>query len=225
MTPGSRVPISTSPTGITVVVVGRDSLIRQGVVSALRESRPHWRLRLYESGISHSQRGPTDRPDLVVSTSPADGQGMLPVILSAREKAPTLFVATPNIVDAATRLAAGLIGGGARALDAKPHEFAHSLELPLRVTGAPRPFTGRQLDLIAMLISGQTTAQMAHSLRITESTVKTHLGRLARRFGAGGRSGLQVVCGRLLLGDDWRTHLASIQVADLLSEAVAIRRY
>lgn len=50
-----------------------------------------------------------------------------------------------------------------------------------------RPLTPRQKDVIAALADGQTGAQMANTLGMSEGSVKTHLAEIGFRLGLRGR--------------------------------------
>jgi DNA-binding CsgD family transcriptional regulator len=44
--------------------------------------------------------------------------------------------------------------------------------------------TRRELEVLALIAHGQSTAEIAQALWITEDTVKTHVRRLLRKLGA-----------------------------------------
>lgn len=58
--------------------------------------------------------------------------------------------------------------------------------------------TPRQREILALLARGASTEEIAEALVVTPSTVKTHIGRLATRFGLGGRFDLAREAPRLL---------------------------
>jgi NarL family two-component system response regulator YdfI len=58
--------------------------------------------------------------------------------------------------------------------------------------------TPRQETILHALARGKTTRQIASDLVLTESTVKTHIGRLAARFAVSGRSELRHLAPRIL---------------------------
>lgn len=69
----------------------------------------------------------------------------------------------------------------------------------LAQTPSPAPtFTDRQRDILRLVAAGRTTEQMAAELVITQSTVKTHIGRLAARLGLASRQELEARAGELL---------------------------
>ena len=58
---------------------------------------------------------------------------------------------------------------------------------------APRPPTGRELDVIARVVAGSTNAEVAAELGLSEKTVETHLHRLFDRYGLLSRTELAVL--------------------------------
>jgi DNA-binding CsgD family transcriptional regulator len=50
--------------------------------------------------------------------------------------------------------------------------------------------TARESEILLMLRSGQTTAEIASVLRISPITVRRHISKLLRKAGASGRSEL-----------------------------------
>lgn len=76
----------------------------------------------------------------------------------------------------------------------------------IRMLAAPLPerptFTDRQVDILVGLARGRSTRELAKELVLTESTVKTHIGRLATRLGLAGRKELEVLARQLLADDE-----------------------
>jgi DNA-binding NarL/FixJ family response regulator len=66
--------------------------------------------------------------------------------------------------------------------------FALSGEGEASAAGS-RPLTARELEILRLIASGLSNAQIAHQLHISEQTVKTHIGHLMRKIGV--RSRLQ----------------------------------
>lgn len=89
------------------------------------------------------------------------------------------------------RVAAELIGGRAVA-------SAEAMRLLSQTPSAPPTFTERQREILRLVAAGRTTEQMAADLVITQSTVKTHIGRLAARLGLASRQELEARAGELL---------------------------
>jgi len=50
-----------------------------------------------------------------------------------------------------------------------------------------RPLTTRELEILRLVASGLSNAQIAHQLHISEQTVKTHIGHLMRKIGVRSR--------------------------------------
>lgn len=89
------------------------------------------------------------------------------------------------------RVAAELIGGRAVA-------SAEAMRLLSQTPSAPPTFTERQREILRLVAAGRTTEQMAAELVITQSTVKTHIGRLTARLGLASRQELEARAGELL---------------------------
>ncbi len=73
------------------------------------------------------------------------------------------------------------------------------LQESLRIEGG---LTDRQLAVIRMIESGVPIREIADRLYVTESTVKTHVQRLCRRFGVADRKGLAALVRGVGLGSD-----------------------
>lgn len=57
---------------------------------------------------------------------------------------------------------------------------------------APMRLTGRERDVLGLLIGGGSNREIATALSIDEATVKAHVGRLLRKFGVANRTALTV---------------------------------
>lgn len=57
---------------------------------------------------------------------------------------------------------------------------------------APMHLTGRERDVLGLLVGGGSNREIAGSLGIDEATVKAHVGRLLRKFGVTNRTALTV---------------------------------
>jgi DNA-binding CsgD family transcriptional regulator/GAF domain-containing protein len=70
-----------------------------------------------------------------------------------------------------------------------PSAFAAVLPTDADAAGVPTSFlTAREREVLLHLATGATNAQIAHSLVITEDTVKSHLQKIFRKLGAPTRS-------------------------------------
>lgn len=72
------------------------------------------------------------------------------------------------------------------------------------VVAAEPNFTQRELEVLRLLVGGQSNREIAGSLHIDEGTVKAHVGRLLRKVGVGNRTALtiQALNRKLLKTDD-----------------------
>lgn len=102
--------------------------------------------------------------------------------------AAALPVGTPR--DRLVRVAGELMSG---------RSVASADAMRLLATGwASRRFTERQTQVLRLLSEGRSTAEMARAMVLTESTVKTHIGRLVVRLGLSGRRELEARAPALL---------------------------
>lgn len=53
-------------------------------------------------------------------------------------------------------------------------------------------FTQREMEVLRLLVGGQSNREIAASLHVDEGTVKAHVGRLLRKVGVGNRTALSV---------------------------------
>lgn len=83
----------------------------------------------------------------------------------------------------------------------RPSTSVEALRLLSAGVGAEAALTGRQQAVLALLARGLTSQQIARDLYIAPSTVKTHVARLAARFGLSGRAELVRRAPSLLAGD------------------------
>lgn len=58
--------------------------------------------------------------------------------------------------------------------------------------------TERQWEILRLLAESRSTADIAEKLYLTQSTVKTHIGRIAARVGLSGRQELEARAAQLL---------------------------
>ncbi len=59
--------------------------------------------------------------------------------------------------------------------------------------GAPRPPSGRELQVIALVAAGRSNEEIGTRLRITEKSVESHLRRLFARYGLASRTELSML--------------------------------
>jgi DNA-binding NarL/FixJ family response regulator len=87
-------------------------------------------------------------------------------------------------------------------------------EQPLRLDLTPR-----QGEIMVLLADGATTEEIAEGLVVTQSTVKTHIGRLATRFGLSGRVELAREASRIL-AEAGVMHSGVVQPTELSANGV-----
>jgi DNA-binding NarL/FixJ family response regulator len=88
----------------------------------------------------------------------------------------------PAVIRAVRLVAAGGTAFSSLALDA--------------VRGAPRPPSGREVDVLRGLMAGATSEEIGHGLGISPRTVESHLRRLFDRYGVVSRTELAVLATR-----------------------------
>lgn len=58
------------------------------------------------------------------------------------------------------------------------------------MTKRPYNLTDRQVEILTLLAEGRTSRQVCRDLYIEADTLKTHLYRIGKRMGCGGRAGM-----------------------------------
>lgn len=64
----------------------------------------------------------------------------------------------------------------------------HADRVPSAKDAAPFELTERELEILRLVASGKSNAQVAQKLRITEPTVKSHLSNVYRKLGVANRT-------------------------------------
>jgi DNA-binding NarL/FixJ family response regulator len=79
-----------------------------------------------------------------------------------------------------------------------PGQFGHSGHAPVPEAALPGlGLSARQVDVLRLLVEGASNKVIARALNISEATVKTHVGAIFARTGAGSRSQVVVLAARL----------------------------
>jgi DNA-binding NarL/FixJ family response regulator len=208
---------------LAVQIVDDHALVREGLVRLI-ESTPD--LSVVGEAASLAQAMPLlDQPAdvLMVDVSLPDGTG-LELLRLARRRHPRLAIVVVTmhnddgtLLDAFDGGASGLVLKSAgsdevieavrRAAAAPDAFYAVGLAGALRRRqAAPRPaISPRESQVLVRLVDGDSVADVASALFLSESTVKTHIGRLYEKLGVRNRAGLAMTAMRLgLLADSSR---------------------
>ena len=156
-------------------------------------------------------------PDVaVVDVNLGDGSG-IDFVRATRERRPEMGLVVLTMYDGDEHLFAALDAGAsafvlkgapsgdvvtaARQAAASPDTFsAHGLAEAMRrrAQGPPVRLTPRESEILQLLSGGASSADIARSLYISQSTAKTHMSRLYDKLGAANRT--QAVMNGLRLG-------------------------
>ena len=203
---------------IRVVIVDDHNLVREGI-ARLIDSEPDLSVVGQASSLAAGQtlvaEGGADV--LVVDVSMPDGSG-LSLARSARLGDPALGIVVLTMhSDDDTLLEA--LDAGASALVLKSSSSDDVLEAIRRTASAPESFTAtglaaalrrrstmaaarpvltpRETEVLMRLIDGDSVAMVARQLFMSESTVKTHVGKVYEKLGAHNRASAIMAAVRL----------------------------
>ncbi|MFC4945227.1 LuxR C-terminal-related transcriptional regulator [Pseudonocardia sp. GCM10023141] len=183
---------------ITVVVVDDHPVVRDGVATQLRMHRD---IRI----VGHAARGSDavvvcarEQPDVVLLDLRLPDMMAVDVVPKLLARSPRsrilLFTAFPEHAAVAPSLAAGACGllvkdvGGTALRDAL-REVARTGSL--RQAGARHldaPITPREYDVLRLVASGNTNAEIGTELGISVNTVKAYLQNVMQKLGARNRA-------------------------------------
>lgn len=201
----------------TVQIVDDHALVREGLVRLI-ESTPD--LTVVGQAASMAEAMPllaTPADVLMVDVSLPDGTGLELVRAARRAHRQLGIVVVTMHHDDETLLEA--LDGGASALVLKSSGSDEVIEAVRRAAVAPDAFSAvglaaalrrqqqaraaqpplspREREVLQQLADGRSVAQVARALFMSESTVKTHVGRIYGKLGAHNRAGAVMEAVRL----------------------------
>jgi len=203
---------------IHVLVIDDHTLVRQGI-SSLIESEPDLMVVGEASSVAdgHTLLRTTPADVLIVDVSLPDGSG-LDLVRATRERSATMGIVVLTMHSEDDTLL-GALDAGASALVLKsassdevvnavrraavaPDAFsANGLAAAMRrqqAAEAARPhLTPREGEVLQHLAAGGSVAQVARVLFMSESTVKTHIGKVYDKLGANNRAAAIMAAVRL----------------------------
>ena len=203
---------------IRVVIVDDHNLVREGI-ARLIDSEPDLAVVAQASSLAEGQvlvsEGGADV--LVVDVSMPDGSG-LALARSARWVHPTMGIVVLTMHNDDDTLLEAL-DAGASALVLKSSSADDVLEAIRRAATAPDAFTAtglaaalrrrntlaaakpiltpRETEVLMRLVDGDSVALVARQLFMSESTVKTHVGKVYEKLGAHNRASAIMAAVRL----------------------------
>jgi DNA-binding NarL/FixJ family response regulator len=142
------------------------------LLATFRRIRPRQRLLVLGGETSHAY---------VERVIGAGAKGYLMHTASKAELLAAIAVVCDGSVWAPRKVLAALIDRMNRAAASYPPGSGSEIE-----------FTQREVEILALLVSGQSNREIAGSLRVNESTVKGHLARMMRKAGVDNRTALSL---------------------------------
>ena len=203
---------------IQVFIVDDHNLVREGIAQLI-DSEPDLAVKAQASSVAGGQALLTEggADVLVVDVTMPDGSG-LDLARSARSAHPTLGIVVLTMHnDDETLLEA--LDAGASALVLKSSSAEDVLHAIRRSANAPDAFTAtglgaalrrrdamtaakpiltpRETEVLMRLVDGDSVAAVARALYMSESTVKTHVGKVYEKLGAHNRASAIMAAVRL----------------------------
>lgn len=193
--------------GLTLLLVDDHELVRSGLRLLLEECLGH---KVIEAGSGEAAISlvQSERLDLVlldVRMPERDGLWTLEQARACRPELPVVMLSTfadeEFITGSLERGAAGYL-----LKEAAVAQVAEAIETALEGRGvylhpvaaervvwsrrvdSRQELTGRELDVLKLLVDGATNDEIAHRLFVTEKTVKTHLSGVFRKLGVSNRT-------------------------------------
>ncbi|HRW20279.1 MAG TPA: response regulator transcription factor [Dermatophilaceae bacterium] len=213
---GTTGPAASGATPIRVILVDDHDLVRQGVASLLQLDGS---VRVIAQGSSVAEGMVLSRSVeadvLVVDVSLGDGTG-LDLVREFRRRYPQMGIVVLTMhQDDETLL--GALDAGASALVHKARQAEDVIAVVQQAAATPQQFsavgladairrraagpavrlTPRESDVLNALAAGSSVAQVAKSLYMSESTVKTHIAKVYDKLGAKNRASAVMAAIRL----------------------------
>jgi DNA-binding NarL/FixJ family response regulator len=113
--------------------------------------------------------------DLVQRMIRSGAKGFLPDTATEQEIALAVDTVADGSIWAPRRILAKMID----------HEFSSPAPSPAKIE-----LTGREREVLELLVGGSTNRQIAAAMKIEERTVKAHIAKLMRKFGVSNRTAL-----------------------------------
>ena len=189
---------------ISVLLIDDHQVVRDGLRAALQNEGFNVIGEAATKNEAFAQIAHKDPHVIIVDLNLPDGSG-LELITWARRVSPTIGIVVLTLNDDDTHLIACLeAGASAYVLKSDPVKevvaaVSHSYTSPLSFSGKGLSaallrkengfgLTPRELEVLALLPKGKSSAQIAAELFISEATVKTHLSSIYRKLSVANRS-------------------------------------
>jgi DNA-binding NarL/FixJ family response regulator len=186
---------------IRVIVAARSSVVRAGLESVVRSSSSLELVGALDWSLLQSAEFDADVLLLDAGDGPPDGFRTL-----IEQKPVVLLLDSSDSASVSAALRAGVRGAISR--DATPEEIEGAIQavnaglvvlatgslpdlLPsprLAVDALAEPLSDRELEVLNLIAEGQSNKLIAHTLGISEHTVKTHVASIFVKLGAGSRT-------------------------------------
>lgn len=204
---------ATSTADVRILIATGTPALGAGLAGWLTAAQPGWEV----AGVADSpctiESLLTPDIGLLVASACIDGfmvvattfriRADIPVVLLARDDDPQIEAdllragalgVLPTTVDRQT-----LMRTAVDALAGRSTASAGAIRLLVESPEAPPTITTRQRQILEALASGRSTREIADELVLTQSTIKTHIGRLAARLRLSGRQELTQMAPEILV--------------------------
>jgi DNA-binding NarL/FixJ family response regulator len=133
------------------------------------------------AAIGQIRQLPYPPPVLVLTTYDSDNQ-----ILRAVEAGAAGYLLKDTPMETLFAAVRSAVAGGSPLTPSVAARLVHRLA-PVP-TGGSEALSGRELEVVALVARGASNKEIAHALRISEATVKTHLAHLFAKLGVADRT-------------------------------------